>query len=589
MALRSRFGSLWTWVGAAVALALGTPAPGWAARPPASKLLPDKTVFYLSVSDARDMARRFQNTALGRMSQDPQLQPLLKQLYGSAADFIGGFKEHLGLSLPELLSIPQGEITVALVAPEEGPPVGVLLLDTGSQVGIARTLLQRGSDILRSAGATRSEENVSGTIMSIFDPPDGPDIRIAWFEKEGTIVAGSNPDVLRQILGAWDGRAKDALAASPKFSQIMASCRGMKGEQPQLFWFADPVALFRAIGQQNVGVQLAMMMVLRLGIDGFQGVGGSWALDCGSLDEVVHAHLLLESPRGGVLELIALEAGDNTPEPWVPADVADYTTFHWRLEATYKSLSKLIDSFQGDGAFANEMDRRFSKPLGVDLIKEILPALDGRITFVTWMEKPVTRTSRTFLLALRLKDPEVLSKAVETVLKKTNQPFQRKGIGGKEYYQVGESRTGPAGDMEFGLCVGVLDNYLVFTTRPGLYQKAVATLDTPDESLAKDIDFKLVASRISRRAGSAKPALIMFRRPEESYRFLYALVTGEDSRNGLRRAAERSGFMRTLNSALDANPLPPFSVLERYLAPEGAFIVDDATGLHYATFTLRRK
>ena len=591
----SRTARTWTWTwAAAFLLAAGSPAVGWAAAPPASKLLPDRTVAFITVANAPDMARRFQNTALGRMSQDPQLQPLISHLYGSLGEFIGQFKEQIGVSLPELLSIPQGEVALAVVPVEEGPPAVVLVLDTGKRTAVARTLLTRGGDVLRTAGAKRSEETFLGTTLTIFDPPDGPPIRVAWFEKEGTIVVGSNLEVVKEVLSAWSGQQSKTLDSNAKFSQIVARCRGIRGEVPQLYWYADPIGLFRAMGQQSPGLQLALMVVLRLGIDGFQGVGGSWALDCGSLDEVVHTHLLLDNPRGGVLELIGLESGDNAAEPWVPGDVASYTTLHWRLEATYKTIVRLWDSFRGEGSFANMVDRRISEAAGIDVAKEILPALDGRVTYVTWMEKPISETSQVYLFGLRLKNKEAqeaVAKALERVFKKNEQELKRVGASGKEFYQVVVPERGPGrrrgGPPE--LCFGVLDNYLVVTTRPSLYLKAIATLQTPDESLASAMDFKLVMSKISDRKGLSKPAAVMFQRPEEGYRFLYTMITGGESRENMRRSAERSGFMRTINSALEANPLPPFSVLERYLAPAGAYIIDDATGVHYSAFTLRRK
>jgi hypothetical protein len=40
---------------------------------------------------------------------------------------------------------------------------------------------------------------------------------------------------------------------------------------------------------------------------------------------------------------------------------------------------------------------------------------------------------------------------------------------------------------------------------------------------------------------------------------------------------------------LEQHPLPPFEVLQRYLAPGGTVVVDDDTGLHYTDFSLRRK
>jgi hypothetical protein len=44
-----------------------------------------------------------------------------------------------------------------------------------------------------------------------------------------------------------------------------------------------------------------------------------------------------------------------------------------------------------------------------------------------------------------------------------------------------------------------------------------------------------------------------------------------------------------LNQALSQNPLPPFAVLAEYMAPAGGMIVNDETGIHYMTFTLKRQ
>ena len=576
----------WMWM-TLVALAAGSPASSRGAVPSASQLLPDKTVIFVSVADAPEMARRFKTTALGRMSQDPQLRPLVDNLYGAAADGIASLKDYIGASLPELLSIPQGELAFAVVpveegGPPQGPPGFLLFVDTGSKVNVARALMNKLWDLGVTSGAKRSTQNVSGTTVTIMDPQNGFEPNYAWFDKEGLIVAGVHADVVKQVLLNWNNRDAKTLSSNPKFAKVWDRCRAVKAEQPQLFFYADPVAMFRAAAEQDLAVNFALMMVTRLGIDGFQAIGGGVAFDCGSLDDVVQLHVLLESPRGGVLEMIALESGDNTPEPWVPGDAASYITLHWRMEASYKAIARLYDSFRGEGSFAAMFGGQITSQTGVDFAKELLPSLDGRVTYASWLEPPVTPMSQVHLFALRLKDPAPMTKVIENIVKRAGGSLTRMSVSDKEFYQDARRSANQP-------CFGILDNYVVMTTRPSLYQKAIATLQTPDESLAKSMDFKLVASKMSGRAGTAKPAMILFRRPEEAFRLLYAMATGEDARNGIRRGAERSGFLRTINSALDANPLPPFAVLERYLAPNGGYIIDDETGLHYTGFTLRRK
>jgi len=47
--------------------------------------------------------------------------------------------------------------------------------------------------------------------------------------------------------------------------------------------------------------------------------------------------------------MLALDAGDVTPEPWVPHDSALYMTLNWDLKQTYHELVRLYDIFQGMG------------------------------------------------------------------------------------------------------------------------------------------------------------------------------------------------------------------------------------------------
>src|SRR5439155_757791 len=82
------------------------------------------------------------------------------------------------------------------------------------------------------------------------------------------------------------------------------------------------------------------------------------------------AHLLLESPRGGILKMIALKAGETTPESWVPADAASYITFHWDAQETYSELTKIYNSFAGDNALAGLAKTNVSDRIGADLETE---------------------------------------------------------------------------------------------------------------------------------------------------------------------------------------------------------------------------
>ncbi|MEO1971580.1 MAG: hypothetical protein ABGX07_08495, partial [Pirellulaceae bacterium] len=75
----------------------------------------------------------------------------------------------------------------------------------------------------------------------------------------------------------------------------------------------------------------------------------------------------------------------------------------------------------------------------------------------------------------------------------------------------------------------------------------------------------------------------------EQLRVFYELATANSTRNQLSLAAENNPFFGRLDSALNDNPLPPFSQLAKYLAPSGGIVTNEATGIHYIAFGMKRE
>jgi hypothetical protein len=560
-----------------------------AARPSAAKLLPANTLAVVSVVNAPDLAQRFMNTAMGKMSQDPQLKPLIGQFYGSLNEAVAEVKDRIGLTLPEILALFQGEVTFAVVPGKDAPPAFIFLIDTGNQIANARKMLEKGEAAADQRGAKKSEEKVGDTKLTIFDSTRQEGRRAAYFEKDTTIVVGTDVEALRNLLSVWEGQKAPTLSENANYAAVMSRC-GTKDAPPQVAFYVDPVAIMKTIGERNTGVRLAVTMLPALGLDGLTGLGGTLAMDCDQYDSVMHVHVLLETPRSGVVKMIAMQPGDVQPERWIPGDVADYTTLHWNLEQTYKTLGVVYDSFRGDGALARDVQQRLSGTTGIDFEKEILPALDGRITIAHRIERPVTLRSRATVVGLKLKDAELGGKTIDKLVEKFPDRFTKKTYAGKTYYEVKIPAPAdlPEDQRPPVPCFGVLDGYAVITDRVSLYEKLAVTL-SEGKSLADELDFKLVASKIERQNGETKPAMVSFNRPEEGMRFLYDLATSDRARQSLSRGAENSRFFKSVDEALKQNPLPPFAVLQKYLAPGGAVIVDDETGIHYSAFSLRRK
>ena len=433
---------------------------------------------------------------------------------------------------------------------------------------------------------------MAGTRLTTYQISQERQRAASFFEKDSTIVVGTDAGVLKQVLAAWSGKDVESLGENEAFAAIRRHTRESKDQEPQITWYVDPIMLLRGAAQRNAGLQLTLALLPALGLDGLRGLGGSVSLDAGPFDSVVHAHLLVDMPRSGVLEMLAFDSGDTTPEPWVPADVATYVTLHWKFGTTFKRLVSLYDSFRGEGALAKELGR-VQEATGLHVEKEVLPLLEGRVTFLAWVERPVeSEASRKTLLALRLKDPPAARKLLQAVAKKNEGRMSFQSYGGEDYYEITlpspPANRPPDAPPLPQPCVGIVGEYFVVSERV-LYRRVIDGASEPSEGLAGELDFKLIASKIRRRAGTAKPAMISFDRPEENLRFLYELAQSARAREQLRRGSQRNPLFRAIDAALEANRLPPFEVLSRYFAPGGAMVIDDETGIHFTSFSLRRK
>jgi hypothetical protein len=566
----------------------------YAAKLTAVQLLPENTLAVISIPNAKNLAERFMNTDLGRMTQDPQMKPLIDKLYSSLGELIASVQDQVGLSLSEIVALPQGEVTAAMIAVPDSPPAFVVLADAGDQIANAQKLMDRAIDAAVKNGGTKREETVGETKMTIIDPPGGDrDPHVTFVVKDSTVMISLNPEVAKTIVATWNGEKNKTLADNYNFNSIMNRCKGDKEEKPQIFWFVDPINFMRSMATIAPPIQVGVAMLPVLGMDGLLAIGGGMIFDAGQYDSVHHIHVLLDNPRSGIIKMIALEPGDSKPERWVPADVASYNTLHCNAETAVKTLKPMYDSLAGEGGLSAMIDMRFSKPLGVDIEKEILPALDGRITYITWIERPVTQMSAITLAGIKFKDTGELNKAIENLAKRFEGTISKQTCAGKNYYRfdipLPQNPNRPEPPPVPIPCFGIVDDYLIIANRPGLYEKVLNNLAEGSKSLADDMEFKLIASKIQRQSGGAKPVMLGFGRPEESLRYYYDLINDNKTRESMKKQAERNPFMKSVDSALEQYPLPPFEVIQRYLAPTGSVTTDDDTGFHIMQFTLRRK
>ena len=570
-----------------------SPRLAWAQRPTAPRLFSDKTLLYARVDDTRELKAKMAQTSGGRLSEDPQLKPIIGSFYSTFSTLVQGMQDVVGVSLDELLSIPNGEIAIGLV-PTKTTPVFCALLEAGDELPAVELMIGRLESRISTSGGVKSTKEIGKITVTQIRNGTREDQQLGFFLNAGVLVVCNNPEYAETLAQIWQGGGIDhkSLADNRDFTTILSRCVGTAGERPQVSFYANPIALYRELSKQNVSSIFVLATLKSLGVDGIKGLGGSMILAPNDFDSIVHAHLLLETNRRGALRAVRPKSGSTEPELWVNDKVASYNTMNWDFAKTIKAVAEIVDTFGGENTFENNVITRGSRASGIDLRKDFLDLLKDRLTLAQVILPTRRINSQSNLIGIHVKDtqriktdilPKLFSK-----LKSSSERWSSKIIGDSSVYYLDIKNDNPNIRVQQP-CFAIVGDDLLASDSIDSIEQAIRTLSSGDDLLSDAIEYKLVRDRIKAQLKDKETSIMAYQRPEESLRLFYDLANDSENINRLEAVAANNPFLSALVTALKSRSLPPFEVIAKYLAPSGGFIFEEEDGLHYTAFSMRRE
>jgi len=599
---------------ALVAFTVISSQPVQAERPTAPNLLPYNTVVYLRVDDFPALGDDFQRTSFGRIRNDASVAPLVDRLYNEFINAFPQIEDELGVTVEDLLELPTGEVAISLAVTDTGRPMFAFIADVGENVDTAKKLMERAEfEHINNAGEL-STELIGETEVTLFANP-GDDDDVYSFIKDETVVLCSSELMATHLVSVWEGTATEAdrtLADNRKFTDIMRNSTGTDDYQPQISFYADPLTLIKSTTQDNFQVQAAMALLPTLGVDGFKAVGGSIIVAPPGFDTMAHFHLSLGSPRRGVFNLLTFGEGDMTPEDWVSNEVMNYNTIYWDLEQSYTELTKIVDSILGAGYFENQVEENVNTPVGINLQEDVIAHFGGRLTMIQQLVDAEKLNGNSLGIGIKLKDSEVFAEFLDTLITEKAPFITKKSHNGVTYYQPpngprpgsGSPNVNPPNAPQnipqqntvrqnfrsnFRIptpTFAIIGDTLVLADSELVIFSSIDTMQGQGDRLADADDFKIIAEAIKSQTGETQPSALSFNRPEQGLKFIYDLALGDQAQSALQAGAENDDFLRTLNSAFQDHPLPPFEEISKYMAPAGGVLFNRPTGPHYLSFSM---
>ncbi len=536
------------------------------------KLLPKDTLVFFTIPDVSEFKEQFDKSSSGAMFRDAEFQPFLDDVKKKVEELSQKVQDELGVSIDDLLELPDGEITIAVMEKPARKLSVVLMVDYGDSKETVDKLLKKMHEALESE-AELSKEDVDDVEVNVFtfkdSPAENPFKTLAYFNNESYLVFGSEVAALKEVLDRWDGDSDDTLADNDVFKYCMDRCKDESG-QPTMKFFVNPIGLVQSGLNMAQSIQpqagLVSPFLPMIGIDKLKGWGGASYVNTGDFDSVSKSFIYADSPAG-VLNVFQFPATEIAPPKWVSSDAGMYFGGNWNVVGAFLAIEGLVDQFSGfigekRGALARWMDKVANDGPGIHPKKDVLDLLDGKFHVVQGIEAgegdepPVQK----FFVALAVKDGAKAKKMLATVAKSDGSPVESREFNGETIYEIDV----PGGDQKMSFAVA--EGHLVVTNDTVMLEGMLRS--SAVSPLADSAAYKKIA-----RHFPAKASMISFQKSDAQFKALYEMM--------------KNGENQQFFEGVDLQKLPPFEVLQKYLRASGSYTVPDKKGAMMVGFQLK--
>jgi hypothetical protein len=580
--------------GLAVAVAIAS-RPAWTAeKAPNDRLLPSNTYLYVTVPNVGDLKTRFGASHIGQLLHDPKLADFMGDLHKKFAQFGEEFEKNVGLKLNDVLAIPDGEVSLAVLLPTEAKKLAVaVIVDFGKNSGsTVNALLEKAASGLEKEGFKKTTRDVGGTQLVVYtkakekkegaDPSDEPDFGSQFVEvlKNDTLILTTSPIAAQDILKRWDGKHADTLADVAAYKSIVESSH--KGHTPPvLLGYLNPIALVQSFVKSNesaaesLGMAMAFLPVL--GLDNLKAIGGSVQMGTEEFDSEWRLQICLDKEASGVLKVFTFPATKQTPPKWVTDDASSYIGINWDVTKAYSAVEGLADQIMGPGATAQKLDEWAADDnLKIHLKKDVIDNLDGVIHITSDNPDPSKPQTSRILVAFGIKNAKKMKGVLDKLSKLPGFQAEARDFRGEVIYNLAAPQLAQFGNSNQTMGVAIVSDYLMFSTDVSRIEQVIIG-DKDRKPLAESEKYKTLAKHFP-----AETSMIWYQEPDKQLKPLYEML-----RSGKAQEMLAATPLNKIFEGIDFKKLPEFDAIRKYLPPAASYALPQGNGAVFVSFSLK--
>jgi hypothetical protein len=506
-------------------------ATGLAATP-CDRLFPATTKAFVSVESVPTFIEHYLKTEFGQLLEDPDVRPFRDDLERQIREKGWDLQDRLGLSWEDVDGLATGELALGIVPSANGRATTTLLVDVSQSKELAEKILAKTAESFQRSNAAHSSQQAGGATLHVFDiPADSqkkrPARQVAYFLHQGVLGLAESATVAADIANRLTTPNKASLAELPAYQAVQKRASAGNSLPVDLRWYIDPFG-FAEIGRSRVTRrQQAGRDPIKIakseGFDAVKAIGGVMSLAAGPYGAVHRTSIYAPPPYQRAMRMLVLPNGGKfTPEAWVPADIATFTSFHWDMHIAFDNFGTLFDALFGEGeegVWPDVLESIRTDPNGpqLNIREDLVSKLGKRLTLITDVEQPATVHSQRRVFAIETHDAAALAQAIEKSMK-NDKDVRKLSYQGQTIYEIVDEEAAarnkahahqaalarPAQGERLlpNSAVAVAHGCLFVSTHVDLLKKILATPQAA-KPLAADADYQQVEQHITRLCGNS--------------------------------------------------------------------------------------
>lgn len=630
---------------AAVLSPLWSLAAQGAAVPVSERLLPPDTVLVISAPDFTKVKELWARTPQGGLWQDEAMRPFREKFDSKWQEgILEPLERELDMKLGDLSSLPQGQVTFAMALKEAvgseapPPPATLLLVDCKEKSDLLRTNLALLRKKWAAAGKAIRSEKLRGLEFSVLplSSSEVPETLKKLFPPvaQAQDPPSDEPNTPSPPAPEWIvGQAGSLFIAGDSLNMVDGVLARLTGDMLPCLgdnetFLADRQARFHealAYGWVNVRAAMAYSKakaarrkaqpddpLVPLDSDKLLAASGLGAVKSASFSlqsavEGTTFQVFLDAPeasRAGLLKLLAGEAKETAPPPFVAADVLKYARTRIDGQKTWAGLERLLKDTSAQSLSglnflldAAETEAREKDP-GFDIRKNLIGNLGDDIIICQRRLRAgndAGPNSAASLYLIGSPAPQQLASAFKSVLAilspQAGPATEREFLGRKIYSMPlpamslpGAEAGGPAPARNLQLAAS--GSYLALATDPTLLEEYLRSSENPPEPLREAAGFIEAMGRVTRPG----TCFLGYENQVETMRATFASLRHDpgslrdDPMNPLNQWLALAGHALDVRSLLDYSLLPPFEKVSKYFSFSVSAGSADVEGLGYQVF-----